>query len=376
MRIGFRRRGPPSPTVATDPAPLTPEAIATSLYRGMLGREPEAAGLTEAAGQLRRGAPLEQLVEGFISSPEFRARMIRSLAPAVELPDLTQAIPEHYERSAEPGSPTLYVAKSDVEISLMETLIRQHRFYDRFGVWSPVIDLDKMITAAIVRGLGARSCFELGCFTGPVLSLLAETGIEVAGLEISHSAFAFAYPNIRNCMTFGDLLTAQIDRRFDVVLCMDVLEHLSPLRLNEYIGKIASIVAESGYIYLNSPMWGCDEVFGIAGEQNLPAWRAIGDASYWRHWPCDDRGWPEHGHLVWASPKWWTTKLAAHGLDRDTAIERVIHHHLATFFELAPGRRSLFVLRHRKNPASSAATAAAVDAALAAVPGLAGQAAA
>ena len=347
MRLGFRRRGRPTSPIAADPAALSPEGIATSLYRGMLGRDAEPAGLNDVAGQLRCGAPLEQLVQGFISSPEFRARMIRSLAPAVELPDLTRLMPDHYELPMGPGSPTLYVAKSDADISLMETLIQKHRFYDRFGVWSPVIDLDKMITAAIVRGLGARSCFELGCFTGPVLSLLAESGLEVAGLEVSHSAFAFAYPNIRDAMIFGDLLTAAIDRPFDVVLCMDVLEHLSPLRLDEYVARIGSILQDGGYIYLNSPMWGFDQVFGIAGEQNLQAWQSIGDASYWRHWPCDDRGWPEHGHLVWASPNWWTTKFAAHGLDREPAIEQVIQHRLATFFESAPGRRSLFVLRHR-----------------------------
>src|SRR5438105_7254760 len=197
MRIGFRRRRRPSSIVAAQQAALSPEEVATSLYRGMLGRDAEPAGLSDIAGQLGCGVPLEQVVQGFISSPEFRARMIRSLVPAVELPDLTQLMPEHYERPLGPGSPTLYVAQTDADISLMETLIQKHRFYDRFGVWSPVIDLDKMITAAIVRGLGARSCFELGCFTGPVLSLLAESGMEVAGLEISHSAFAFASPDIR-----------------------------------------------------------------------------------------------------------------------------------------------------------------------------------
>jgi hypothetical protein len=83
MRLGFRRRGRPTSPIAADPAALSPEGIATSLYRGMLGRDAEPAGLNGVAGQLRCGAPLEQLVQGFISSPEFRARMIRSLAPAV-----------------------------------------------------------------------------------------------------------------------------------------------------------------------------------------------------------------------------------------------------------------------------------------------------
>ena len=73
-------------------------------------------------------------------------------------------------------------------MELMESLIQRHRYYDGLGVWSPFIDLDKEITAALVRGLGAHSCFELGCYTGPVLSLLAEAGVDVLGAEVSHTA--------------------------------------------------------------------------------------------------------------------------------------------------------------------------------------------
>jgi SAM-dependent methyltransferase len=238
------------------------------------------------------------------------------------------------------------------------------------GVWSRVIDLDKEITAAIVRGLGARSCFELGCFTGPVLSLLAENGLDVLGTEISHAAFVFAYPNVRHAMIYGDLLGVDIERRFDVVLCMDVLEHVSPLRLDAYIGRLVSLVDEDGYLYLNSPMWGADRVFGTVEEQYIEEWRGTGDASYWRHWPCDERGWPVHGHLVWASPSWWERKFENYGLLRDEVIERAIHARLGGFFEKNLGRRSLFVLRRPGNRKSPAEIAAAVGRMLDSLPGL------
>ena len=259
---------------------------------------------------------------------------------------------------------TVYVARNDADIALMVSLIDKHRFYDRFGVWSPVIDPDKEIIAAIVRGLGARSCFELGCFTGSVIGLLADAGVKVLGTEVSHLAFAFAQPNIREAMIFGDLLTLDIDRRFDVVLCMDVLEHISPLRLDHYIEKLVSLIDEEGYLYVNAPMWGKDHVFGVFEEPYLEEWLAIGDQSYWRHWPCDDRGWPIHGHLVWASPEWWERKFRAYGLVRDTAIEQVIHQNLADFFNQATGRRCLFVLRRVANHRSSASVATAVRNAL------------
>jgi SAM-dependent methyltransferase len=347
------------------------EHIATALYRGILDREPDLAGFGDNVDHLRSGESLERVIRSFVASPEFRSRFIQTLVPPAPMPDLRASIPEKYETQLVRGAPMIvYVARTDADISLMASLLDRHRFYDRFGVWSPAIDRDKEITAAIVCGLGARSCFELGCFTGSVLSLLADAGISVLGAEVSHLAFAFAYPNVREAMIFGDLLTLDIDRRFDVVLCMDVLEHISPLRLDEYIERILSFLNDDGYIYLNSPMWGKDHVFGIFEEPYLQEWLDAGDASYWRHWPCDDKGWPIHGHLVWASAGWWEGKFRDYGLVRDAAIEHAIHQNLVTFFDQAIGRRCLFVLRRPGNRRSSATISAAMHTALAAQLGM------
>ena len=344
----------------------TSEEVATALYRGILGRDPDPDGLQHHMKFLLSGKLLEQLVRAFVCSQEFRSRVLESFVPEVPLPDLRAATPDMYQTQYVNGSAiTVYVARADADIASMRELIEKHRYYDRFGVWNPLIDYDKVITAAIVRGLGARSCFELGCFTGPVLSLLAETGISVLGAEVSHTAFAFAYPNVRDSMLFGDILGLKIDGRFDVVLCMDALEHVSPLLIDAYVERIGSLVDQDGYVYLNAPMWGQDRIFGVFEEPYLEEWRSVGDASYWRHWPCDDKGWPLHGHLVWASPTWWERKFRDYGLVRDTAIERAIHRDLATFFEQAIGRRCLFVLRRPGNRRSSAKAAAAVHVALA-----------
>jgi tRNA (mo5U34)-methyltransferase len=343
----------------------TSREVATALYRGILERDPDPTGLQDHIEFLGSGMLLEQMVRAFVASKEFRSRILESFVPVTPLPDLKAAMRDMYQSQPVDGSPiTVYVARADEDIDRMRKLIEKHGYYDRFGVWTPLIDRDKIITAAIVRGLGARSCFELGCFSGPVLSLLAETGISVLGAEVSHTAFALAYPNVRGSILFGDLLALEVDRRFDVVLCMDALEHVSPLLLDAYVERIVSLVDQDGYVYLNSPMWGQDRIFGVFEEPYLEEWRSVGDASYWRHWPCDDKGWPLHGHLVWASPAWWERKFRDYGLIRDTAIERAIHRDLAAFFEHAIGRRCLFVLRRPGNRRSSEQIAAAVHAAL------------
>jgi tRNA (mo5U34)-methyltransferase len=350
----------------TREAGFTPEEVATALYRGILQRDPDPEGFQNQIKALRSGKFLNQIVQSFVASQEFRSRILESLVPVTSLPDLRAVMPDSYQTQSVEGSPiTVYVARADEDIASMCKLIEKHRYYDRFGAWTPMIDHDKVVTAAIVRGLGARSCFELGCFTGPVLSLLAETGIRVLGTEVSHTAFALAYPNVRDSMLFGDLLSLDIGGRFDVILCMDALEHVSPLLLDAYVERIASLVEQDGYVYLNSPMWGQDRIFGVFEEPYLEEWRCVGDASYWRHWPCDDKGWPLHGHLVWASPAWWERRFADHGLVRDTAIERVIKQDLAMFFNQAVGRRCLFVLRRAGNRRSPATIAAALHTALA-----------
>ena len=147
---------------------LSSSQIATALYRGILEREPDLAGLKHQVRYLRSGSALEQVVRGFIGSPEFRSSFLERLVPPVELPDLRISMPDKYEvERTSLGEIVVYVARSDADIALMASLIDKHRFYDRFGVRSPVIDLDKEITAAIVRGLGAQSCFELGMFHRP-----------------------------------------------------------------------------------------------------------------------------------------------------------------------------------------------------------------
>ena len=337
-----------------------------ALYRGILEREADQAGLTTVAKRLERGDALEDVIRTIVASPEFQSRQFASLVPSSPLPDLTRLMPDRYEVQEGNGvALTVYRAQTDPDVERMPDLIDAHRYYDRFGVWSPLIDLDKEISAAIVRGLGARSCFELGCFTGPVLSLLAGSGLDVLGCEVSHTAFAFAYPNIRNEILFGDLLNLEIPRRFDVILCMDVLEHVNPLRLESYIAKLSSLLNDDGFIYVNSPMWGPDETFGLFEPQYLAEWRAVGDRSFWRHWPCDEQGWPLHGHLIWASPGWWTRKFSEADLIRDRVIEEELHRQLGEFFKHAVGRRCLFVLRRADNHRSSSEIAAAIGRTLA-----------
>ncbi|MEP7042464.1 MAG: methyltransferase domain-containing protein [Dokdonella sp.] len=342
-------------------ADASAEQLVTELYRGLLGREPDPGGLRSHVDAMNAGAPLGEIARGMTESEEFSKKQGYLRVLPAQLPDLVALHPQRY-RLNDDGSSTFSV-RDDADFDWLERMIHEHRYYDSFGVWSPVVDIDKRVIAALVTGLGAKRCLELGCFTGPVLSLLDAQGIDVAGVEISHLAFVLAYPSIKNRIHYGDLLSVELQAPFDAVIAMDILEHLNPLKLDLYLARIAGLLDRNGYFLINSPMFGADDVFGEVAPPFLPEWRAVGPQSFWRHLHCDAQGWPMHGHLVWASPSWWEGLLAAHGLVRDRALERRVQADLGTFFErYAPARKSFFLLRHAN--ATSSATADRVSAAL------------
>lgn len=328
-----------------------PLQIANALYHGILDRTPDNAGLHGLVDYLESGGSLDKAVREMVTSSESTLKRMQEIIPAHTLPDLTRMFPQYFrtEHVDDRANAVLFHAKSDTDFNMLEEWIHHYRYYDVPGVWGAKIDTDKKATAAIVQGLGAKSCLELGCFTGAVLSLLKDAGVQVTGLDASHLAFVLAYPNVRDHMLFGDLLTTDFTQQFDVVLAMDILEHLNPVKFDRYLEKIRSLVSENGYVYLNSPMFGTDDVFGTVFPPYLDEWKAAGDASYWKVLDCDDLGWPKHGHLVWASPAWWERAFRDKGLVRDREIESAIHKNLKNFFDTAPGRKCFFVLKHSEN---------------------------
>jgi len=290
-----------------------------------------------------------------------------------ELPDIRAALPRPYATQTGLDGLVHHVLniEHDSEFDLIERLIVEHRFYDSFGGWGYTIDLDKRVTAAMAKGLGARTCLDIGCSNGPVISLLAKEGLDVTGIDMSHLAFAMAYPSVRDRMLYGDLLAVDLDRTFDVVIAMDFFEHTNPLKLGRYLTRAASLVDGDGYLIVNGPMFGEDRVFGQPFPLFLESWTHEPRDDFWRHIPCNENGWPIDGHLIWASADYWEKQFADKGLIRDTEIETALQAALSGFFaEYAPGRKMLFVLRSPANEHSPGDVAASVCRSVLAVDGL------
>jgi SAM-dependent methyltransferase len=327
----------------------------TELYHIFLNREPDPVGFDDHLRVLRAGLPLHKLVEAFLKSDEFSSGSgVIATAQLSQLPNLRYLYPDHYEGD-------LYLAINDDQISMMEELIITHGYYDHFGVWSHTIDPDKLNIAQLAQTTGAKSCLEIGCFNGAVLSVLRDRGVEVTGVDLSHLAFVIAFPNVRNRLLYGDLLSVTLENKYDCILLFDVLEHLSPLKLGYHIGRLRELLAPNGIIMVNSPMFGFDAVFGTVFEPSQAGnGRHIGTHDFFRYWPCDERGWPMHGHMIWASPKWWTRQFEVHDLIRVRVIEEAVQSQLSGYFSWAPARKSLFLLAHRDASLDTAAIVTAI----------------
>ncbi len=69
--------------------------------------------------------------------------------------------------------------------------------------------------------------------------------------------------------------------------------------------RTKKLIKHDGFIFLNSPMFGTDDVFGTPFDVYFKEWQDAEQKDYWTDLHCDVKGWPVHGHLVWASPYWW-----------------------------------------------------------------------
>ena len=146
------------------------------------------------------------------------------------------------------------------------------------------IDLnDDSAHARAIRLVGEdKDVLELGCATGYVSRILAERRCRVVGVDGNAEAAAEAR---RGCVevVVADLDTIDCgvvlgDRRFDVILCGDVLEHLKePSRL---LAQLRPLLRPGGYVVASLPNVAHASVVAelLAGRFNYGPWGLLDDS--------------------------------------------------------------------------------------------------
>jgi 2-polyprenyl-3-methyl-5-hydroxy-6-metoxy-1,4-benzoquinol methylase len=89
---------------------------------------------------------------------------------------------------------------------------------------------------------------DVGCGPGFLMLFLAELGIDVVGIDFSPSSQELAPPEVREKILIGDVADPHVpERSFDLVVCREVLEHLTVLQLRRTVEQLCR--ASSRFVY-------------------------------------------------------------------------------------------------------------------------------
>ncbi len=115
-----------------------------------------------------------------------------------------------------------------------------HPVYD-FRVWY------------ILKFLKPKNLLDVGCGTGLIVSNLREKGIEALGVDVSRTAIFKVPTKFRKYCFLGDVRKLKFkDKSFDVVSCIDVLEHITKDDLKKAIYECGRVAKRAVYFDITS----------------------------------------------------------------------------------------------------------------------------
>jgi SAM-dependent methyltransferase len=161
------------------------------------------------------------------------------------------------------------------------------------------------IADTLVAVLHPSTTYDAGCAKGFLVRALAERGVDARGGDLSEFAIAEAPPGLAERLEVKDL-TQPFTQRYDLISCIEVLEHMAPAQARLAIGNLCAATdrvllsstpedfAEPTHINVRTPAaWAQD--FAVHGFYR----RTDIDASFVSPWAVLlERGDPTRAELV------------------------------------------------------------------------------
>ncbi len=314
-------------------------------YREILGRDIDPDGLNYYIKFLQDGHSQTDVLLNLVKSEEFINKVLRE---NTSIQNLRQLRPSSYHIVDDLFSPNkilVFTAETDGDLDWLESMILEHGYYEKPGVWSFSIDTDKKVMAEIMSAFQPNRALEIGCANGTVMKCLYDMNILCEGIEISTRAINKAFPEIKNNIYKGDILELNLPEKYNLIFGLDVFEHLNPNRIADYINKIYQILIDGGYLFCNIPAFGCDPIFGTVFPVYIKEWEAdISQGRYFSQLHVDAQGYPIHGHLIWADYQWWVKQFEQSGFQREVEIEKAFHEKYDDYMDkTSVARKSYFI---------------------------------
>lgn len=112
------------------------------------------------------------------------------------------------------------------------------------------------------------SVLDAGCNDGFMAELMPPM-VEWVGIELNPKAVAAAYPKARGRIYEGDVMTATLGAPYDVVLCLELLEHVpDPTALLRRLGG----ALKPGGVLITTSALGRGEVHEPGNQEHLREW--------------------------------------------------------------------------------------------------------
>lgn len=208
----------------------------------------------------------------------------------------------------------------EIETTYKEKVLKQDFYNVEYAKeWeaqeSPARDMARYIKDVF----NPKTVLDVGCGIGKLVYELRKLGIDAKGVEFS-DAFIRLSP-VGEHIFRGDLLSlpSVITQKYDVVLCMEVLEHIPPTQLDHAIENLKSACGKT--IVLTMPSFGPDFHF-VGLPLNEPCWlQDAKDNVPFRNLVVDADNVPDLGHISLATFRWWSDKLLLNGLIRVPLLE-------------------------------------------------------
>ncbi len=302
------------------------EEFLDEVYQKFLKREIDAVGRDNYLKHLEAGRTRIDIIRDIVNSEEFVNKIIRD---HIRLPSIKVEKPDQYQLAHDIYANQdiwVFKVKEMEDFDWLEKKIRENGYYEQPGVWSLQINEDKQLLADFISIFRPEKTLEIGCANGPLMKCLKDRGLYSEGIDISKSAIAKAYPEIRENIHLGDLLEISLPSSYDMVLGMDIFEHYNPNKLKDYISETYNLLDDGGYLFCNIPAFEKDPVFGEVFKKYIKEWEedSLKNRCF-RTVHVDDEGYPKNGHLIGASSTWWVEQFESAGFKREIEIEIIAH---------------------------------------------------
>jgi len=98
-----------------------------------------------------------------------------------------------------------------------------------------------------------KDILDCGCGSGILVYLLSKKAKSISGVDIRKECIDFCNKKIGGNFRQGDLMTLNLNKKFDVVICSDVIEHFYPKDRENVLRNLDKHVKEGGMLILTFP---------------------------------------------------------------------------------------------------------------------------